>query len=86
MSIIRQHTIRFKRPVYMGETITCTLTITEVDEKCRARADAVLVNQDGEVVLTAQLTGRVPGKAEIQVLRQMVEEGDPTNGLRSYVS
>ena len=77
---------RFKRPVYMGETITCTLTITEVDEKCRARADAVLVNQDGEVVLTAHLTGRVPGKAEIQVLRQMVEEGDPTNGLRSYVS
>ena len=73
---------RFKRPVYMGETITCTVTITEVDEKGRARADAVLVNQDGEVVLTAHLTGRIPGKAEIQVLRQMVEEGDPTNGLR----
>ena len=73
---------RFKRPVYMGETITCTLTITEVDEKYRARADAVLVNQDGEVVLTAHLTGRIPGKAEIQVLKQMIEEGDPTNGLR----
>lgn len=73
---------RFKRPVYPGETITCTLTITEVDEKGRARADAVLVNQEGEVVLTAQLTGRLPGKAEIRVLRQMVEEGDPTNGLR----
>ena len=73
---------RFKRPVYMGETITCTLTIAEIDEKGRARADAVLVNQDGEVVLTAHLTGRVPGNAEIQVLRQMVEEGDPTNGMR----
>ena len=56
--------------------------VTEVDEKCRARAEAVLVNQDGEVVLTAHLTGRIPGKAEIQVLKQMVEEGDPTNGLR----
>lgn len=73
---------RFKRPVYFGDTITCTLTIKEVDEKCRARADAVLVNQDGDVVLTAQLSGRLPGKAEIQVLEQMVEEGDPTNGLR----
>jgi acyl dehydratase len=73
---------RFKRPVYMGDTVTCTLTITEIDEKCRARADAVLVNQDGVVVLTAHLTGRLPGKPEIQVLRQMVEEGDPTNGLR----
>ena len=73
---------RFKRPVYMGDTVTCTLTITEVDDNFRARAEAVLVNQDGEVVLTALLTGRLPGKPEIQVLRQMVEEGDPTNGLR----
>jgi acyl dehydratase len=73
---------RFKRPVYMGDTITCTLTITEIDEKCRARADAVFVNQEGDVVLTAHLTGRLPGKPEIQVLRQMVDEGDPTNGLR----
>lgn len=73
---------RFKRPVYIGDTITCTLTITEIDEKCRAKADAVLVNQDGDVVLTAHLTGRVPGKSEVQVLKQMVEEGDPSNGLR----
>jgi 3-hydroxybutyryl-CoA dehydratase len=73
---------RFKRPVYMGETITCTVTISEIDEKGRARADAVFVNQDGELVLTAHLTGRVPGNAEIQVLKQMAEEGDPTNGLR----
>ncbi len=73
---------RFKRPVYLGDTISCTLTITEIDEKGRAKADAVLVNQDGEVVLTAHLTGRIPGQAEIQVLKQMVEEGDPTNGLR----
>jgi 3-hydroxybutyryl-CoA dehydratase len=73
---------RFKRPVYMGDTITCTVTITEIDEKGRAKADAVIVNQDAEVVLTAHLTGRVPGQAEIRVLRQMVEEGDPTNGLR----
>jgi 3-hydroxybutyryl-CoA dehydratase len=73
---------RFKRPVYMDETITCTLTITEIDENGRARADAVLVNQDDEVVMTAQLTGRIPGQPEIQVLRQMVDEGDPTNGLR----
>ena len=73
---------RFKRPVYFGDIITCTLTITEIDEKDRAKADAVLVNQDGDVVLSAHLTGRVPGKAEIQVLKQMVEEGDPSNGLR----
>ena len=76
---------RFKRPVYMGDTITCTVTITEIDEKGRARADAVFVNQDGELVLTAHLTGRVPGQAEIRVLKQMVAEGDPTNGLRQPI-
>jgi 3-hydroxybutyryl-CoA dehydratase len=73
---------RFKRPVYIGETITCTLTITEVDANGRAKADAVLINADGEVVLTAHLTGHIPGLAEIQVLGQMVGEGDPTNRLR----
>jgi acyl dehydratase len=73
---------RFKRPVYMDETITCTLTITEIDEKSRARAEAVFINQNHEVVMTAQLTGRIPGKPEVQVLKQMAAEGDPTNGLR----
>jgi 3-hydroxybutyryl-CoA dehydratase len=73
---------RFKRPVYIGDTITCTLTIMEIDEKGRAKADAVLVNQEGDVVLTTHLTGRVPGDAEILVLKQMVEEGDLTNGIR----
>ena len=37
---------------------------------------------ESQVEQFADLTGRVPGNAEIQVLRQMVEEGDPTNGLR----
>ena len=73
---------RFKRPFYFGDTVTCTLTIVDIDEKGKAKADAVCVNQDGIVVLTAHLTGRVPGKPEIQIMKQMLEEGDPTNGIR----
>ena len=72
---------RFKRPVYLGDTITCTLTIREVDEKFRRGPMPFSSTRTGDVVLTAQLSGRLPGKAEIQVLGQMVEEGDPTNGL-----
>jgi 3-hydroxybutyryl-CoA dehydratase len=73
---------RFKHPVYFGDTITCTMTIVDIDEKGKAKADAIFVNQDHIVVLTAHLTGRVPGQAEIQVMKLMVEEGDPSNGIR----
>jgi acyl dehydratase len=73
---------RFKHPVYFGDTVTCTMTIVDIDAKGKAKADAIFVNQDDIVVLTVHLTGRVPGKTEIQIMKQMVEEGDPSNGIR----
>jgi len=73
---------RFKRPVYFGDTIECRLTITAIDERNRARAEAIYRNQNGTIVLEADLGGIVPGPAEREVLEAMVAEGDPTNGLR----
>ncbi len=73
---------RFKKPVYIGDTITCTLTIQAVGEHQRAQADAVFTNASGEVVLTAHIRGRLPNDIDRNVLRQMMAEGDPTNGLR----
>jgi acyl dehydratase len=70
---------RFKQPVYFGDTIECRLTITDIDERRRARATATYRNQDGTVVLEADLAGIVPGEPEIAVLETMVAEGDPTN-------
>ena len=35
---------RFKRPVYLGDTIECTFTISEVDARNRARAEAIFRN------------------------------------------
>lgn len=75
--------LHFKRPVYMGDTITCTLTVNDIDEKGRARATAEYVNQEGIVVLRAFLEGVLPGPEEQKILRKMVEEGDPTNPLAS---
>jgi len=74
---------RFRKPVYFGETITCHLTIDEIDDRCRTRSSAVFTNQDGETVLEAQLQGILPGEPEQAVMRAMVDEGDPTNKLRS---
>lgn len=73
---------RFKKPVYFGDTIQCCLTITEVDERGRAKADAVFTNQLSEVVIEASLAGIIPGSAEQQVMKAMLAEGDPTNKWR----
>lgn len=75
-------TFRFLKPVYFGETITCTVTITSIDDQGRAEAEAVYVNQDGVKVAEGGLTGRVPLKPEQEVLEQMVAEGDLTNKLQ----
>ena len=70
---------RFKRPVYFGDTIECTFTICEIDERNRARADVIYRNQEGTIVLEADLAGILPGEPERAVLDAMVAEGDPTN-------
>jgi acyl dehydratase len=70
---------RFKHPVFFGDTIECKFTITKIDEKSRAEANAIFQNQDGLSVIEAELTGKLPAKAEREVMRTMVQEGDPTN-------
>ena len=72
---------RFKQPVYFGETITCRFTITAIDEHRHAGAEAVYFNQDGDIVLKAELKGILPDAAERRILHAMVAEGDPTNKL-----
>jgi 3-hydroxybutyryl-CoA dehydratase len=72
---------RFKQPVYFGETITCRFTITDLDEHLRASAEAVYFNQDGNIVLEAELKGILPNAVERRILDDMVAAGDPTNKL-----
>ena len=47
--------IRFLNPVYIGDTITVTYTVTAVDaDQKRTRADIVVTNQAGETVAVAE--------------------------------
>jgi acyl dehydratase len=73
---------RFRRPVYFGDTVTCTFRITAIEEKGRAEGEAVFTNQSGQTVLEGVIRGRVPGPVDRAVLRVMLREGDPTNGIR----
>ncbi len=52
-------------PVYVGDTITCTVTVTEKDEeKRRVNATAGFVNQSGVEVLRARFSG-FPGRIRL---------------------
>ena len=70
---------RYKKPVYFGDTISCSLEITKIKKNDRAEAEAIFKNQDGLTVLEAFLGGILPGAEEKRVLTLMLAEGDPTN-------
>ncbi|MGD9732330.1 MAG: MaoC family dehydratase [Desulfamplus sp.] len=72
---------RFKAPVYVGETITCTWVIAEIDKKGRAKASITITKEDGVTVLEAEIKGIIPMAESRDILQQMLAEGDPTNGL-----
>jgi 3-hydroxybutyryl-CoA dehydratase len=73
---------RFRKPVYFGDTIECHLTITEIDGRQRAKAEAHFRNQREEIVIEATITGIVPGIPEREIMAMMVAEGDPSNKCR----
>ena len=72
---------RFKAPVYVGETITCSWAITAMDQNGRAKASVTFAKEDGVTVIEAEISGILPGDEERKILRQMLSEGDPTNEL-----
>lgn len=58
--IAREMTLEFVRPVYIGDTISCTIIITRVQHEERGTnisADLFCRNQNGEAVLTGHTTG-----------------------------
>ncbi len=63
---------RFIKPVYFNDTITCRCTLTVVDEKNRAEAEAVFTNQRHEIVLEASLFGVLPNAMERKVLQDLL--------------
>ncbi|MGW8461525.1 MaoC family dehydratase [Pseudomonas sp. CLCA07] len=76
----------FKRPVYPGEQIICHWLIADIDERGHAKAQVRIVNAEGITVLEATTSGVLPGIEERECLRQMLSEGDPTNGAAESMS
>ena len=74
-------TFKFLHPVYFGDTIQCSVTLAKIEENGRAEADAYFINQEGRQVGVAHMTGRLPMKKEKEILKKMIQAGDPTNKL-----
>jgi acyl dehydratase len=67
-------TFNFIKPVYFGETVTCTATIREMEEKGWAKAEAVFTNENGELVCRAVLSGPLPRANDRKFLKTITEE------------
>ena len=70
---------KFLKPVYFGDTIKCDFTITDIGDGGDARGEGIFTNEDQATVLVGVVTGFIPGDKEKQVMKAMVDEGDPTN-------
>ncbi|UCE42603.1 MAG: acyl dehydratase [Candidatus Aminicenantes bacterium] len=64
--------LRFIRPVYIGDTVACSLTISCMAGKGLTEAKAVCRNQEGKIVLEAFLKGYIPVGPEIPILDNLV--------------
>lgn len=54
-SIYTHQTLKFTKPVYLGDTVTATVTVRElIPEKNRVVLDTVAVNQKGETVIVGE--------------------------------
>jgi 3-hydroxybutyryl-CoA dehydratase len=59
-TVCLEQTLRFRRPVMIGDTITATVEVLEVDEWRRVRLATRCCNQHGETVLDGIATVLLP--------------------------
>ncbi len=67
----------FVKPVFIGDTITCTATIRELEKNGWAKAEAVFTNANGEPVCHAVMNGPLPRAHERELLKTITEDPSP---------
>ncbi len=62
-TIYLSQTLRFRRPVHLGDQLTATVTVLEpADDKRRVKLDCSVQNQRGETVLSGEATVLAPAQ------------------------
>ncbi len=64
---------RFKKGVNFGETVSCTLEITEIRDNGYSEATAIFENAAGEIVIEGRLTGYLPTESQREIMGEMAE-------------
>lgn len=59
-TIYLSQSLKFRAPVYIGDTIVAKATILELMDKRKARLDTRVVNQDGALVIEGEAVVRLP--------------------------
>lgn len=59
-TIYLSQSLKFRAPVYIGDTIVAKATILELMDKGKARLDTRVVNQDGALVIEGEAVVRLP--------------------------
>jgi 3-hydroxybutyryl-CoA dehydratase len=59
-TVYLEQTLRFRKPVMIGDTVTATVEVLEVDKRRRARLATRCSNQHGEIVLEGVATVLLP--------------------------
>lgn len=60
-TIYLNQTLKFTKPVYIGDTITATCTIKAVKERSKIITfDTLITNQDGDLVLEGEAVVKAP--------------------------
>jgi len=67
---------RFKRPVYIGDSIECAFTITDIAPNRWAEAEARMTNRGGEVVIEARIWGILPDARERDILKALSDRSE----------
>lgn len=52
--------LSFLKPVFVGDTVCANAKIIEITEKNKARLETIIVNQDGEVVVSGEAYVKLP--------------------------
>lgn len=59
-TIYLSQSLEFSSPVYIGDTLSAKVTITQITEKGRATLDTIVLNQNGKEVITGKATVKLP--------------------------
>ena len=59
-TIYMEQAVKFLKPVFLGDTITANVEITELFERRRARLKTTVSNQDGEVGVDGSALVKLP--------------------------